>query len=243
MCHRNLFLIFLVILALLFFSHHKPLKAINEPAVAEQELPFTSGEKIVYAVKMGPIKMGTATLYFLGKTRLGNKEVETIIFETTGFNFLDVEKIYAETKTFYPLRVERTLNLWGKKMDIVEDYDTKDNSWRLIKREGEKITQEVFKENSRVQNIIAVVYFYRQMGNLESGKSLDFNFSKVKVKMQITKIVDFLSGDKIHQAYLLESIPRKYRVWLDTGEKRIPLRIDGSLLGFGNMAMIMREFN
>ncbi|MDP3142733.1 MAG: hypothetical protein Q8N14_02130, partial [Candidatus Omnitrophota bacterium] len=201
------------------------------------------GEKIVYAVKMGPIRMGTATLSYFGKDKLGSKDVEIIEFKTTGLNFLDIEKIYAESKTFYPVRVERTLNIWGRKMDIVEDYDTQDNSWRLTRRENGKISQEVFKENSRAQNIISVVYFYRQLADLKMGESLEFNFSSVEVKLRIAKIVDFPLAGKVYKAYLLESVPAKYRVWLDSSEQRIPLRIDGSLLGFGSMAMIMREHN
>lgn len=242
-CQRNLLIVILLIAILLFAFYYKPSQPLTEAVVAEKEAPFLAGEKIVYAVKMGPVRMGTATLSYSGRTKLGNRELETIVFVTTGLNFLDTEKIYAEPKTFYPVRVERTLNLWGRKMDIVEDYDSKDNSWRLTKKEDGKVTEEVFREDSRVQNIIAVVYFYRQMGELEIGKSLDFNFSKAKVKLRVTKIVDFPLGDKTHQAYLLESVPHKYRVWLDAGDKRIPLRIDGSLLGFGNMAMIMREYN
>lgn len=243
MCHRNLFIVFLVVLLLVFSFCYRPLKAPTETVAFEKKTPFFAGEKIVYAVKMGPLKMGTSTLEFLGKTKLSNRELDTIVFRTTGLNFFDEEKIYAEPDTFYPVRVERTLNLWGRKMDIVEDYDSKDNSWRLTKREGRKITQEVFKSPERIQNFIAVVYFYRQMSDIGISKPLSFNFFTTKVKMQVTKTVDFSIGNKVYQAYLLESLPRKYRVWLDTSERKIPLRIDGSMIGFGNMALLMREFN
>ena len=243
MCHRNLWFMILILLVLVYAFNHKPLQPPAGAAVEGQKPPFYAGEKITYAVKIGPVKMGTSTLTFLGRTNLGGRDLETIMFKTTGLNFMDIEKIYAEPQTFYPVRVERTLNLWGRKMDIVEDYDTQDNSWRLTKREGGKVSQEVFKSDTRVQNIISVVYYYREMVDFEMGKPMEFNFASIKVKMGLKKIAAFPHGGKVYQAYLLESTPRKYRVWLDNGKRRLPLRIDGSLLGFGNTAMIMREYN
>jgi hypothetical protein len=244
MCHRNLLIIIFIILVMFSFFYFQPLQAPTEAVTAVKKAPFVAGEKIIYDVKIGPLKMGTSQLSFLGKTKIGKKKVLAIVFETTGFNFLDIEKIFVEEKTFYPVRVERVLNLWGRKMDIVEDYDSKDFSWRLTKREGSKISQEVFKNDSRVQNIISVVYYYRQLGNYAIDKPIEFNFSSVKVKMAVKKIVAFTAGGKVYQAYLLESVPRKYRVWLDTGERKLPLRIDGPIgFGLGNTAMIVKESN
>lgn len=243
MGHKNLWFIILVFSVLVFAFYYRPLPTETEAVAVENKSPFYTGEKITYTVKIGPVKMGTSTLTYLGRTNLNGRDLETIMFKTTGLNFMDIEKIYAEPQTFYPVRVERTLNLWGRKMDIVEDYDTKDNSWRIIKREGGKITEEVFKSESRVQNIISVVYYYRQMADFEMGKPMEFNFASVKVKMGMKKIAAFPLRGRVYRAYLLQSMPRKYRVWLDSGERRLPLRIDGSLLGFGNTAMIMREYN
>jgi hypothetical protein len=243
MCRKNLLIVILALSAAMFASYRASLRPAIGAVIAKRNSPFSTGEKIVYSVKVGPVKMGTATLTYLGKTNLAGRDLETIEFKTTGLNFLDIEKIFAEPETFYPVRVERKINLWGKKMEIVEDYDTKDNSWKLTKNEGGKITQEVFRNDSRVQNIISVVYYYRQMAKLELGKPVEFNFSSAKVKMEMKKMVDFSFRGKVYRAYLLESVPRKYRVWLDTGERRLPLRIDGSLVGFGSTAMIMREYN
>jgi hypothetical protein len=233
----------LIILAAVTLFGYKQLRVPAAAAAVEEAVPFADGEKITYSVKMGPVRMGGSTLSFEGKTVINGKEAFKIIFVTTGLNFLDKETIYADTKTFYPVRVERKLNLWGKKMDIVEDYDAKDNSWRLTKRQGRKITQEVFKSGSRVQNIISLVYFYRQMKDLSVDRPLEFNLSNAQVTMKIKGMEDMTIGNKRYKAYLIESVPPKYRVWLAAGKQRLPLRIEGSLLSFGHMAMIMKSHN
>ncbi|MFZ5800423.1 MAG: hypothetical protein ACOY3D_03470 [Candidatus Omnitrophota bacterium] len=234
----------LVILALVGIAAYvflRPAPKPHHPKAADSaSSPFVAGEKIVFAVKMGPIKMGTSTLTYVGKSNLEGREAEEIIFETTGFNFYDRERILAEPETFYPIRVERTVNIWGKKMQITEEYS--ENSWRLNKKEGGKVTQQTFNNTGRVQNFISVVYFYRRIAELRAGSEWNFNFI-APVKMRLKGIVDFPLADKIYKAYYLESVPVKYQVWLDSNEKRLPLRIDGSLAGFSSLALIMREHN
>lgn len=234
---------FIGILAIVSIAAYFFLKPAAKPhhlKAVDAASPFAAGEKIVFVVKMGPIKMGTSTLTYLGKTSFNGKEAEEIIFETTGLNFFDRERILAEPESFYPVRVERTVNIWGSKMQINEDYSV--NSWKLVKTEGTKVTQQTFNNTGRVQNFISIVYFYRKMEELKTGSELSFNFN-APVKMQIKGIVDFPLADKTYKAYLLESVPAKYRVWLDSTEKRLPLRIDGSLAGFSSLALIMREHN
>ena len=55
------------------------------------------GEKIQYQVRSMAAKVGEATLEFKGKTTVNGKEAYLISFKATSMNFLDIEKIYADT--------------------------------------------------------------------------------------------------------------------------------------------------
>ena len=49
------------------------------------------------------------------------------------------------------------------------------------------------------------------------------------------------AAGETYEAYYLESSPKKYRIWLGTSERKIPLRIDGAV-GFGNTSLVMKEY-
>jgi hypothetical protein len=81
------------------------------------------GEAIHYDVRSLAVKQADAQLTFKGLVNVGGRELYLIVFEAQGFNFLDIEKIYADKKSLYPIRVERDLNIWGEIEKIAEVYD------------------------------------------------------------------------------------------------------------------------
>ena len=46
-----------------------------------------------------------------------------------------------------------------------------------------------------------------------------------------------ISG-KVYETYFMQSKPAKYKVWFDTSDKKIPLRINGAV-GINDTAMLM----
>lgn len=211
------------------------------PAFASGSLPFTKGEKIIYNVSLFGIKIGQSQLQFAGKTKLNGKEAQLIILSTNVTNLKDVERIYADSQTFLPLRVERSVIFFGKKMNIVEEYDVKEKTFTLLKNESGKTTKQVIKSDKPLENIISSIFFFRKSAAFETGQVFNLELPLAKCQMKVRGLVDFNTANKKYKAYLLESVPSKYRIWLDESYRKIPLRLDGAV-GFGSTAMVMTEF-
>ncbi len=206
-----------------------------------EEPPFSKGETIIYNVNLFGIKIGESHLLFSGKTTLGNLPVELIILSTNVINLQDEEKIYVDSQTFLPLRVERKVVFFGKKMDIIEEHDQKNNLFTLTKTESGKTTKEIVKSDKPMQNIISLIFLFRKSKIFEIGEEIPVALPLVNLKMKVTSLVDFNTANNKYKAYLFESVPSKYRIWIDEGKYKIPLRLDGAA-GFGNTAMVMTKF-
>ncbi len=237
------FIILLAVISLKFanFSKVKFIEQKSGLAFAAQELPFKKGEKITYNVNLFGIKIGSSQLQFFGPALLDNKEVELIVLSTNVTNLQDVEKIYVDSNSYLPLRVERSVVFFGKKMEIIEDYNLKDNSFTLTKTESGKTTKEVIKSQKPLQNIISLIFLFRKNRTFDIGETFPIALPLLKLQMKVKKIVNFSTANKKYRAYLFESVPKKYRIWLDESPRKIPLRLDGAV-GFGNTAMVMTEF-
>ena len=72
----------------------------------------------------------------------------------------------------------------------------------------------------------------------EDGSILNFNLPTQKVKMKVSDVGKIKVPSGTYSAYLLESIPKKYRVWFDTSKDSVPLRIDGAI-AFGGAKMVL----
>ena len=62
------------------------------------------------------------------------------------------------------------------------------------------------------------------------------------VKLKLEKTVAIKAAGKRYQAFYMSSVPSKYQVWFDVGEKKIPLEITGAV-GMANTTMIMRSYS
>ena len=211
------------------------------PAPEPEIFPFGKGEKIIYNVNLFGLKIGQSELLFVGTTLLNNKKVELIILSTNVNNLQDVEKIYVESSSFLPVRVERSVVFFGKKMNIIEEYDHQKNTLTLIKTEGRRTTKEIIKSQKPIQNIISLIFLFRKSKNFDIGQVVDVALPPINLEMKITGSVDFNAANTKYKAYLFESAPKRYRIWIDEGPKKIPLRLDGAV-AFGNTAMVMRAY-
>ncbi len=205
-------------------------------------LPFKQGEKFIYAVKMAGLSVGTSELIFDGIAELDGKEVIVIIFTTKITNFFDEEKIFADKETFLPIRVERNINRFGKKEFIVEEYDQGNNILTITKQTGNKETQQVIEKELPLQNMICFIYNFRRRQNLEIDGIIDVDLPLKKVSFQSAgeKKLKVYAGR--FEAFLVQSVPKKYNFWLSADKDRIPLRIDGAV-GFAKTRMILKDYD
>lgn len=204
--------------------------------------PFSSGETIHYDIKKLGLKVGAASLAFKGGVRLGAGEAVLIIFTANAPKFYDEEKIYLDPDTFLPLRIERDLDIFGQKENIIEYYSKTANTVRIVKKAKGKTTQRIIQRSGRLDNIYGFIYRYRYLGSFEVGEKLQIYLPTRDVVFELIATQDLDLVNKTFKTYYMESNPKKYRVWFDQGSQKIPLRIDGAV-GFGKTAMVMRSYH
>jgi len=207
------------------------------------ELPPTSfqGEKITYAIKKFGLKAGEATLEFKGPRVIEGRELLLIVFRADGMNFLDEENIYVDPATFLPARVDRDINIFGKKEKITERYDAVNGTVLITKTAGDQVTRQTIKRNEVVDNIYCFIYRYRDKGNFAMNDELGINLPTQNVRITLTKRDKVKAGGEEYNAFFMESQPKKYRLWFADDVNKTPLRIDGAV-GFGSTSMIMTGY-
>lgn len=223
-------------LAALFFVS-TPVSAADAPA----PLPFRPGETIQYDIKKFKMKAGEATITFHGLVSLEGQGVLLITFTSKGLKFFDDERIYIDPRTFLPRLVERNLNIFGKKEKIVEHYNAKEGTVRVVKTARGKTTEQVIKRSVPLDNIYCFIFRYRIMGKFTTGENLLIHLPTKDVQFQAQKPRRLQVGEREVDAYYMQNESAQYRVWFDTGAHKVPLRIDGAI-GFGNTAMILRSY-
>lgn len=210
-------------------------------ADAPAPLPFRPGETIQYDIKKLKMRVGQASLTFHGLVSLDGQNMLLITFTSTGLKFSDEEKIYVDPRTFLPKRVERDLNIFGKKERIVEHYNAREGTVRIIKTARGKTTEQVIKRSVPLDNIYCFIFRYRVSGKFTPGETFQIHLPTKDAQFQVQKPRRLRLEDKEVDAYYLQSDPAQYRVWFDTGTHKVPLRIDGAI-GFGKTAMILRKY-
>ena len=206
------------------------------------ELPFRKGETITYTIKKMRVNSGQATLTFEGEVEVAGQKAYLINFKADGPGFLDEEKIYLNVDTFLPIRVERNVDIgmMRKKEKIIEHYNGQEV--KIVKTAGGKNEEQVIKKKEPMENLYGFIYRYRKEGSFKLGDSLQMNLPTADVKLKLVKMEKVKAEDKDQEAFYMESNPKKYKVWFDTTDRKVPLRIDGAI-GFGSTAMILKEYS
>lgn len=204
------------------------------------ELPFKTGETLRYSIKQMGVKAGEAVLDFQGEKEIDGQKVYLIVFTSKGFNFFDEERIFVDRVSFRPVRVIRDINIFGNKEKITEHY-TPDGKTRVVKISDGKTTEQLLDRGCAVDNIYGFIYRYRVEGVFASDEKLDIHLPTMDITMAPSEKVSFNAAGKKYNAAVLRSVPSKYTIWMDTGVKRIPLRIAGSL-GVTSTVMTLLEY-
>ena len=232
-----------IILFLLSLPLFLSLTLVDVESTLHKNFPFSDGEKITYAIKKMGVKTGESSLVFRGLTRINTKNAYLIIFTASSLNFFDEEKIYIDTKTFYPLVVNRDLNIWGKKEKIFEEYFPEKGLVKITKYAGgKKITEQTIEKKGTLDNIYSFIYRYRNQGQFKVGDTLLMNLPTKDVVLKLKEITKIKAAGQQFDAYYMKSDPAQYEVWFDASDKKIPLKINGAV-GFGDTAMVMMAYH
>ncbi len=206
-----------------------------------QTVPFKKGEVIRYSVKQAGIKAGEATLTFEGETYRDGKKYTLIVFSAKGFNFFDEERIFIDDTTFLPQLVIRDLNIFGNKEKIMEEYNNAAGLITVTKDADGHVSVQTIKKEGQVDNIYGFIYRYRASGRAAQDAKFALRLPTLDVTIAPVAGMKFNAMGQVFDAELMRSVPSKYSIWMDTSDKRLPLRIAGAI-GIANTVMTIIDY-
>ncbi len=216
-----------------------------EPFVKKEvplpEPPEPIGEKIVYAVKLGKVSLGTATYTHLPRVELNGAKVSMMTFETNLVRFNDLERIYSDSKSFLPLRIERSISAWPTFEKIREEYNQKDFTLLIIKNNGKGKQPLVIKKDGPIHNSILLPFYVRRMDNLVVGWSMKATLPNQSFEIKLVAVEEVKVPAGSFKAYRFESVPKRFKIWISADERKVPIMIKGAgTLGY---TMLMKEYS
>lgn len=199
---------------------------IASPASApiKDNLPFPKGEKIAYSLKWAGLKIGTTVSTFLGEVVLSGQRAYLITFSTKALGLEDFERIYADPKNLYPLRVERTIYIGKRKEKILEEYDQERNRVKITKS-NEKKEERLIERRAKIQNAILLFYWYRNQ-DFKVGDSFFVTLPTLEYEAEVIKKEEIKVPLGNYQAYLLKTKPGEIKFWIGTRDGRLLLKTE-----------------
>jgi len=194
------------------------------------EKRFKNKEKLAYKIYFNGVPSGKIEWRYLGRQKIKEGEVEVIylVADTKILELLNLtsrEKVFLDSKTYLPLRVERNLVVFGKKELITESYDQVAGKVS-IKKKNSKVTEEVLVQDKPIHNILDLLYFFPQGIELKPDGWMEFNLPTQKVKIKLAGERSLKTNGSSKDTYLLIGRgARRFNLWLDK-EKRLPLRLE-----------------
>jgi hypothetical protein len=205
------------------------------------KFPDRVGEKIIYDVMLGKVKLGSAVFHYRAKSELNRKTVNFITFETRLLRFKDNEKIYSDPETALPLKVEREISSWPKYEKIIEVYDQEKFTLRIVKTENGRDEELNFKKESAIHNAILLPYSVRQIPELVVGWNFQANLPTQSFLIELASIEEVKVVAGTFKSYHFKSTPERFEIWISADEQKIPLKIKG-ISGIG-YTLVMREYS
>jgi hypothetical protein len=203
--------------------------------------PDYSGEEIVYDVKMGALKIGTSTFHHQKAMPYNGIDAQLVTFVTNAVQIHDTETIWADTKDFLPLRIERDVKMWPKYERIIEQYDQKLRTLDITKTAGGKESKVSIAKKGPIQNAILLPYQVRRIEKLAPGWSMAVTLptQEFRITLKSVEKIHVPAGD--FEAFYFESDPKRFEIWISSDDRRIPVKIKGSS-GL-NYMMLMRSYS
>ena len=213
---------------------------INKNISQVLEFPFKAGEEIIFDFFLYNLKSGKSDMRFLGKTNLDNQEVLLIESSTKALNYKGKERIFTQTDTFYPVRVERSLKIGWDKENIIEEYNLEENSVTIKKnKNGRQLKDLKLSSDGKLQHVISLLYFLRTKKDLSVGEVMTVNLPKAKLRLKVERIEDIKVPYGKEKVFFITDAKGNLRIWMSVAGK-LPLQFQYKS-GMKNYSMKMRE--
>ncbi|MCK9615438.1 MAG: hypothetical protein M0R48_08040 [Candidatus Omnitrophica bacterium] len=191
---------------------------------------FGPEHSLFYEVFFNGIPTGKIEWRYLGREVVDGRNAEVILLNSDTnilklLNLESKEKVFIDSKTYLPLKVERDVVFFGKKELIKEVYNQDTGLITITKSNSGK--KEVYlRQKKPIHNILSLLYFFPKNIDLVKNKLLYFNLptQKITIKMLYEKDIAFGKGTK--DIYFLSGRgDKKFNLWLDKRE-RIPVKME-----------------
>lgn len=230
--------IFFLLIGLIFLSNSS-----SEVCGDGIQRRFKDSQTLTYAVSANGIPSGQIIWEYLGCQIIDGQEanVLSVSSDTKILQFLNLtskEKVFLNSATNLPLKVERDIILFGKK-ELIQEVYNQPEGYVTIKRDNTKKSDEVLHQDKPIHNILALLYFFPTDVKLEKNKWMTFNLPTQKVKIKMVKEETLTVGHKKRQAYfLIGRGAKRFNLWLDK-EERTPLRLE-FIFPLGKVTIVKR---
>jgi hypothetical protein len=204
----------------------------------QSSVPFSTGEKIRYAIHAAGFYMGTQTIEIVSVEEYGGTEVFKIIGHTKSSPFVsiffrldDKWAIYTERETMLPIRMEKDMVEGKTKGFFIYDINQKEKTV-FIQNKTKNYDKNVIADNL-ILDMFSLVYYYRKYPQ-RFNDTFTFDFLEERsVKTVQAKIEGDaeISVPKVTRAQKLPSVKLKQiggigiEIYVSTDELRLPLKL------------------
>lgn len=229
---------------------------------------FKIGEKLIFKIRYGIIRAGTATMSVKSETTLNERPVyhiQTTAESATFFNYIykveDVIDSYMDKEGLFSWKFDKRLREGGYKADVFVNYFPEDSiadvSFTRYKKRMRRIVVSK-KQNYKVKvppfsfDVLAALYYARTQ-DLEVGKSIYLtnhdNKKVYKLEVRVYKKVELEVEAGTFRCLLVEPLlegeglfKRKGRlkVWLTDDHLKIPVQMRSEVV-VGNITTELEE--
>jgi len=191
-----------------------------------RDLPFKEGERFLYEIRYKDIKIGEAVLTFNGESRLNGKKVYFVTCSTTLPSIKDAEDLYAETNTFLPVEVHRSIKKrFGFDDNITEIYDQRTFKVHISSKSKLRSKSFSIQKSAPIHNAILLVYYYRSKKDFTKGERSKINLPTVEFEVLFDGVEHIATPLGEYEAYVFTSNPPRFKLWLSKDTHKIPLKI------------------
>ena len=205
---------------------------INENSVFGEgiEARFKGEKKINYSIFYNGVPSGYIEWEYLGRRDLEGAAVDVLLVNSDTkilklLNLTSKERVFLDSGTHLPVKVERDIVFFGRKEVISETYN-QDSGYIKIRRNDPKKTESILYQDKPIHNILELLYFFPGNVELEAGKWMSFNLpaQKVKIKMVRERVLK-INGKKFNTHFMIGRGAKRFNLWLDK-EDKMPLRLE-----------------
>ncbi len=227
--------VFLLVFFIFMCSADEKKKMPEKTAVPSKTLAdnvFKKGETIIFGVYSKGIKVGSGKMVYHGIKNVGGQDLQHITFNISTFSVKDEEDVFGSLDFSSPVVIYRDVHLFGRHEIIQEEYATDARSLKILKSINNKPVPEVVVHSKEpMTNVLLLIYSLRNEKTLKTGASFKIVLptQAFELKVQSSRKIKVPKGS--FDAAYLESYPSKYKVWLDSGKEKLPVRIQGLAAG------------